>query len=138
MSASWEAQVSLYNALSGNSTFMNLIGSRLYDEPEANSTYPYVVIGDTIEIPDNRLLRNGFEVMMTFHIYTKPEGLGFYQAKKILEQMNSILNVKKLSMTSYTMVICQLDNVLTERDDDKRIISARYKVIAHSDTNISF
>jgi hypothetical protein len=130
--------VALYDALIASTTLTNLIGSRLFDEPSTNSVYPYVVVGDTTEIPDNRLIRNGFECTLTFHIYTKPAGLGFYTAKKILEAMNAVLNMKKFAMTSYTMVICQFDNMATERDDDKRIISARYRVIAHSDTIITF
>lgn len=138
MSAQWEVQVALYDALKNNSTFMNLIGNRLYDEPPTNSAYPYVCIGNATEIPDNRLNYNGYDVTMTFDIYTKPEGLGFYTAKQILSAMNAVLNVKKMSMTNYTMLICQFVNSMTDRDDDKRIISARYRILCHSDTAISF
>jgi hypothetical protein len=138
MSAQWEAQVALYDALMANSTFTTLISSRLYDEPPTNSAYPYVVIGNTTEITDNRLNYNGFDVTITFDIFTKPGGLGFWQAKKILEAMNTVLNVKKMSMSNYTMLICQFVNSITDRDDDIRIISARYRVLCHSDTAISF
>lgn len=137
MSAQWEAQVALYNALANNSTFMNLISSRLYDEPPTNQDYPYVVIGNTTEIPDNRLNYNGYDVTITFNIYTKPAGLGSYTAKQILSAMNAVLNVKKFSMSSFTMLICQNVSAVPDRDDDKRIISARYRVLCHSDTAIS-
>lgn len=134
MSALWECQKSIYDALVNNSTFMNLIGSRIYDEPPTNCQYPFVTIGDGTEISDNRLTYNGYDVTITLHIYTKPEGLGFYPAKKILESINAVINVKRLSMTNLTMLLCKLDNIVTERDDDKRIISARYRIVAHSDT----
>lgn len=137
MSATWEVQKALYDALSGNSTFMNLIGSKLYDEPPTDTDYPYVCISNATEISDNRLDKLGFEDTLTFSIYTKPSGLGFYTAKKILESMNSVLNVKRFSLTSFNMLMCKIDNVSTLKDSDKRIILARYRVWAHSDTAYS-
>ena len=137
MSAQWEVQKAIYDLLYANSTFMDLISNRLYDEPPTNSDYPYVTIGDMTEIPNNRHMYNGYEVMANLHIYTKPAGLGFYSAKKIFEAMNAVLNVKRLTLTSLTGVICAYDNGITEREDDKRIMSVRYRCIAHSDTAIS-
>ena len=135
MSAIWEVQKALYDALYGNSTFMNLIGSKLYDEPPTDTDYPYVTLGHCTEIPDNRLTKLGYIDTCTFHIYTKPAGLGFYTAKKIFEAMNSVLNVHKFTLTSFTMLMCMLDNVVTERDGDIRIITARYRVWAQVGTD---
>jgi len=115
---------------------MNLISNRIYDEPPTNSAYPYVVIGDCTEIPDNRLRKNGYEVTATFFIYTKDAGLGYYKGKQIYKEMNRLLNVKKPSLDTLNIVICQLDNMYTDREDDKRVISVRYRVIAH-DNNVN-
>ena len=138
MSAQWEAQKALYDQLSADSTFMNLIGDRLYDEPPTNNTYPYVVVGDAIEIPDDTILYRGYDTSVTFKIYTKPAGLGSYTSKQILEEMNRILNVKKFSMDSLTMVICKFENALTDRDGDIRTMSVRYQVISDENTKITF
>jgi len=131
MSATWEIQKAIYSALSGNSTFMDAIGNRLYDEPPVNLAYPYTVIGDVTEISDNRLYETGFEDTITLHIYTKPGSLGFKEAKQILEKMNDVLNLKVFDLTSYTMLICKFENAMSFRDEDKRIISVRYRVIAN-------
>ena len=138
MSAQWEAQKALYDQLSADSTFMNLIGSRLYDEPPTNNTYPYVVVGDAIEIPDNTLSYKGYDTSVTFTIYTKPAGLGSYTAKQILEEMNRILNMKKFSMDTLTMIICKFENALTDRDGDIRTMSVRYQVLSDENTLIKF
>lgn len=138
MSATWEVQKALYNTLKNDTTFMNLVSNRLYDEPPTNSEYPYVLIGDCTEIPDNRLIKNGYELTMTFLIYTKSEGLGYYTGKKIYERMNDLLNVKKPSLDTLVMVMCQLDNMYTDREDDKRVISARYRVVVHDDNINTF
>lgn len=138
MSASWEVQKALYSALKADVTFMGLVGNKIYDEPPTNTDYPYVVISDTIEVSDNDLSHNGYETSVIFNIYTKPAGLGFYQAKKILERMNYILNMKKFALTGFTMLICRFDNMITERDSDIRIITARYMVLTDTDTLITF
>lgn len=138
MSASWEVQKSIYTALSGDSTFMNLISNRLYDEPPTNEQYPYVVIGEMVEIDDNRLNRIGYEVTAILRIYTKPGGLGSYTSKNILEAMNNVLNCKKLSMTGFDMVICKIDYTSTDRVDDKRLLTVNYQVIAHANEDITF
>jgi len=138
MSAQWEAQKALYDQLSADSTFMSLIGSRLYDEPPTNSEYPYVVIGDAIEIPDNTLSYNGYDTSVSFTIKTKPAGLGSYTAKQILEEMNRILNMKKFTMDTLTMIICRFENAITDRDRDIRSMSVRYQVLSDTDTLITF
>ena len=138
MSASWEVQKVLYEQLKADSTFMNLIGNRLYDEPETNEIYPYVVVGDSIEIPDNDLSHLGYDTSVTFTIKTKPAGLGFYTAKNILKEMNRILNNKIFDMTGFTMIICRFDNMITDRDNDIRTISVRYQVLTDTETKITY
>lgn len=138
MSATWEVQKAIYDTLANDSTFMNLISNRLYDEPVTNNQYPYVLLGDCTEIPDNRLIKNGYEVTATLFIYTKDEGLGYYKGKQIYKEMNRLLNVKKPSLDTLTTVICELDNMYTDREDDKRVISVRYRFIAHDNNTNTF
>jgi len=137
-SPSWEIQKVLVAQLKADTTFMGLISNRIYDEPETNLQYPYVVVGDAVENKWNDLSHNGFETYFSFHIYTKPSGLGFYQAKQIESAIDKILNMKKFALTGYTMVICQFDNAISDRENDIRIISVRYKILTDSDTLITF
>lgn len=138
MSASWEVQKVLVAQLKADSTFMNLIGNRIYDEPNTNEQYPYVIVGDTIETTDNSLSFNGYDTSISFTIKTKPGGLGFYTAKQILEEMNRILNMKKFAMTGFVMNICKFDNMVTDRDGDIRSILVRYQVLSDTNTLITF
>lgn len=138
MSASWEVQKVLVAQLKADSTFMNLISNRIYDEPNTNEQYPYVIVGDTIETSDNDLSHNGYDTSMNFMIKTKPAGLGFYQAKQILEEMNRILNMKIFDMTGFTMIICRFDNMITDRDNDIRTLSVRYQVLTDTSTIIKY
>jgi hypothetical protein len=129
MSAQWECQKAIYTALSGDSTFMNKIGSRLYDEPPTNESFPYVVLGNMIENKYNRLISKGFEVSARIDIYTKSGRLGYKPAKEILVDMNRVLNLKRFTISGYNMIQCYFETSDTERDEDKRIISATYNIL---------
>lgn len=129
MSAQWEVQKALYTALSTDSAFMTKIGSRLFDEPQTNETYPYVQIGYMNEQRWNRLTNKGFEITATINIYTKAGRLGFKPAKEILVEMNRVLNQKVFAMTGYKMVQCYFDYSDNNRIDDKRIVTANYIII---------
>jgi hypothetical protein len=138
MSAMWEVQKALYDALKANSNFMNLVENRLYDEPSTNDEYPYVVLGEGIETTDNRLAKKGFNNLIIFSIYTKPFGLGYYTAKNINEEIFKTLDHKRLPMTNYTMVICKYENAVPEKEEDKRILHSRFRVIAHDENFITY
>jgi hypothetical protein len=129
MSAQWEVQKALYTALSADSAFMNKIGSRLYDEPPTNETFPYVTIGYMIENKYNRFNNEGYEISARLDIYTKSGRLGYKPAKEILVEMNRILNLKRFNLTGFNMIQCYYETSDTERDEDKRILSARYTIL---------
>lgn len=132
MSAQWEVQKALYTALSADSAFMTKIGSRLYDEPPTNETFPYVTIGYMIENKYNRFNNEGYEVSARLDIYTKSGRLGYKPAKEILVEMNRILNLKRFNLTGYNMIQCYYETSDTERDEDKRILSARYTILTQA------
>ena len=126
MSAMWECQKAIYTALSSDSSFMTKIGSRLYDEPPTNETFPYVTIGQMLETRYNKLDSKGFEVYARIDIYTKSGKMGYKPSKEIQVDVDRLLNLKRFNLTGYNMVQCFLDSTDTERDEDKRIISTRY------------
>ena len=129
MSAQWEVQKAIYTALSTDTAFMTKIGSRLYDEAPTNEAFPYVTLGNMTEIKYNRLVNKGYEISARIDIYTKTGRLGYKPAKEILVEMNRVLNQKRFSMTGYNMIQIYFESSDTERDGDKRIISARFTVL---------
>jgi len=130
MTSTWETQKSLYTALSGDTAFMTKIGSRLYDEPPTDESYPYVVLGNMIESRWNKISSIGYQVTAVISIYTKSGRLGYKTSKEILQEMNRVLNRKKFNMATLKMVQCFYDTSDTERDEDKRIINARYIILS--------
>jgi len=138
MSAMWEVQKALYDTMISDTTLITLVSSRIYDEPPTDAIYPYIVFNNPTEVPDNRHKRLGYEVTQTIQIYTKPYGLGFYTANKILIRLNALLNMKKFDLESFNMLVCYYENGIGERDMNKRIMSARYRILCHSSTDITY
>ena len=132
MSAQWEVQKAIYTALSADSAFMTKIGSRFYDEPPTNETFPYVTLGYMIENKYNRFNNEGYEITARLDIYTKSGRLGYKPAKEILVEMNRVLNLKRFNLTGYYMIQCYYETSDTERDGDKRILSVRYTILTQA------
>ena len=61
-------------------------------------------------------------------IHTKPYGLGWYTAYTILDRMNYLLNCKRLTIIGLNLIFCKLDNVIKEKNKDKRILHVRYRI----------
>lgn len=125
----FECQKLIYDNLILNASFMSLIGNRIFDEPPTDSIYPYVVLNQNFtEVTDNTLRRLGFNTTITSFIFTKSEGLGWHTATSILEEMNETLNCKVLQLDNLHGLFCKLDNSMSERQDDKRILHVRYRL----------
>lgn len=125
----WEVQKAIVSTLTGSTTVTSLIGSAIYDEPPTNVQYPYVVVMDGEELPNDNHNRLGFEATCTLFIYTKSSGLGWYQAVKILDAFNEVLNRKRLELDTLFCEICKLDNVIKNRVDETRILEVQYSVL---------
>lgn len=136
MSADWEVQVAIYDALKADATLMGLVQG-VYDEPPTNQIQNYIIIGDAVNNADDNHSRLGSEIYMNITIYTKPEWLGFYTAKNIFSRVDTLLNTKKLSLTNHTMLICEFDRHFTFKKEDIRGISARYKILTESNTQFT-
>ena len=131
----WQAQKAIVSTLTSSTTFTTLVGSAIYDEPPTDQDYPYVVIDNATEISDNTLNRLGFEATKVLFVYTRPYGLGWYPAYQILDAMNQVLNVKKLTFNNgLSNLFIKLDNIQEEKESDKRILHARYRFWSQQDS----
>lgn len=126
----FEAQKIIYNALSGNSIFMNLINNRLYDQPQTNELYPYVILGNGTS--QNHLThgKDGIFEFMNITIFTKSGDLGWYTCKKITQAIRNVLHLKKFSINStYKNCICIQESENREHNGEYRNMDLTYKII---------
>jgi hypothetical protein len=130
----WEIQKSVVSTLTASTTVSNLVSSSIYDEPPTNESYPYLVVGNATEVPDNNLQCLGYNSTITVFIYTLPYGLGWYPAYEIYDAINNVLNYKRLQLDTLHCVMCKLDNVMQEKYNDKRILHCRYRFYTENKT----
>lgn len=124
----WECQKLIYNTLSEDTTLISLIDG-LYDEPQTNNNYSYIVLGsDLLENTDNTLKRKGFDDTYTISIYTKPCSMGWNPAYTILNEINRLLNGKRLDMDDLYCLWCMNIGVEHEEQDEKRILHCNFRI----------
>lgn len=130
--SNFEVQTALYNALENSTNFMDLIQS-LSDKPSDNQNYPYVCLEEENELPANRHQYLGKQMFFSFGIYTKTGQLGTYIAKKIYNEMNTVLDMKKFILETSTlkMRICKLFNYEEFQNSDIIGAFVTYEVILH-------
>lgn len=124
--AAWPLQQALYARLSGDPALTALAG--VYDEVPENAGYPRVVIGETVETPDEEHGRGGLRVLHTLHIWSTYEG--FAQALAVLAEVNRLLHRQPLAVAGFTDVSVAHDYTATMRDPDPDIrhVPVRYRV----------
>jgi hypothetical protein len=118
-------QRAIYARLAGDEDLTALVG--VYDEVPEGAAYPYVVLGDTVETPDEEHGRGGLVVMHTLHIWSKYRG--FTEALNILGHVNRLLHRQPLTVAGFTDVSIAHDYSATLRDPDPQIrhVPARYR-----------
>lgn len=140
MSVEFEIQTAIFTALTSSSSMTNAVNNAIYGEPPANKIYPYVCLNDIITLPHNRHGKLGYQSNISFFIYTQNGMLGDYEALNISGIMNSILNLKRLSLESSNlkMVVCKLDRDQIFRKDDIVGIEKRYDIIVHDENSNTY
>ncbi|WOI58604.1 DUF3168 domain-containing protein [Streptomyces fradiae] len=66
-------QRAVYGRLTGDATLMGLV-SGVYDYVPEDVTWPYVVIGEALEVPENWLGGFGRQTTITVHVWTRARG----------------------------------------------------------------
>lgn len=128
MSAALEIQKAVYSALTADITLMGKI-TGVFDEVPPGQALPYVVLGDTTEVPESDFVKKGYENTITLHIWS--EYPGFKEAKEILADLNRILDRAILSITGFNTVYCKYDfsETLETSDGKYRHIPVRYRIL---------
>ena len=103
----------------------------VYDYVPENVPYPFVVIGEATEIPDNTLDNFGRETTLALHVWTKGRQ-GFVDALAISNEIQEALDHQRdLSLTNHRIVVIKLDQVLTMKDPDPTIrhVPMRFRIL---------
>lgn len=99
-SAVLPVQQAVLTTLTADSTLMALIRG-VYDWVE-DQAYPYIVIGEAVETPDNTHDSHGSNTVLTLHVWSKYRG--YAQALTIAARVRALLEHRPLTVVGHRHV----------------------------------
>lgn len=106
--ALWALQSGIFATLDADATLDSLCNGRAYDEPPQPADYPYVLVGDQTEVPDDAFGRQGRECTSLVHIYSAYSGAK--EALAIAEAVADALDDatgSSITVAGYDVVCCR-------------------------------
>ena len=120
--SAYQLQKAVFSALS-------TLSVPVYDDVPSTASLPYVVIGDDTMADDNTNDFVGYQATVTIHAWSEYKGRA--QVKQIQDEINSLLDRKKLSIVGYNSVTCYQEYSESTLDPDgiTRHGVQRYRVV---------
>lgn len=100
----WPVQRAIYSRLATANPL--ICEGRVFDAPEDGTQKPYVEIGDVNPIADDATGSDGFETVVTLHVWS--DYRGNKEAIDIIGQIRSALHQKTLDETGLSSCSCYL------------------------------
>lgn len=127
-------QGAMYARIRADATLNAAIGGRVYDEVPEGAVYPYVVIGDGVETPDNEVAAFASRVAATLHVWSAYRG--FRQALDIADHLIRVFDRQPLAVPGRDLVAVRHEQTITLRDPDSdvRHVVVRFAVETNPNT----
>lgn len=114
-SALTPVQEALFTALTADTALMAVV-TGVFDTVPEPTLYPYVVIGEAIESPDNQLGQFGSRLSVTLHTWSRYRGMA--ETNTILNHVVRILDHAAVAIPGRTLIAIRLEQIITLRDTD--------------------
>lgn len=108
MIASDALQVAVYGALNG------VISGGVYDHVPTGAAAPYVVLGETTELPWDLHDADGSEETITLHFWD--DAKGSRRLKQLMAEADALLHNQTLGLSGASLVLLRRDFVTVFRD----------------------
>ncbi|MEU1194922.1 DUF3168 domain-containing protein [Streptomyces sp. NPDC005813] len=122
-------QQAIYARLTGDSALMDEV-TGVFDYVPEDDVYPFIVIGEATEIPDNRHGGFGRQTVATLHVWTKYRGHS--KGLAIAARVTALLDHQPLSISGLAHVDTwfEFQQTLTDPEPpgDIRHVVLRYRV----------
>lgn len=116
MSVEFALQTAVYSALTSDASLMNLVTAIYDDVPQGDAELPYVTIGDAQHNEWDTDTELGRQVTLTLHSWSQYAGRK--EIKNIQGAIYDVLHRGSLSITGYTLVLCDFVSSETFLDSD--------------------
>jgi len=125
-------QKALYARLNGDATLTTLMGpSSVHDQPPEGDPYPYIRLGDHLDIPDNDLTSFGREVTETLHVWTRERSNGPGQAiaARVVELLDHQPDALVVAGHQVVAIRWEFGQALTDPNPEIRHHVLRFRVV---------
>ncbi|WP_432132752.1 DUF3168 domain-containing protein [Streptomyces tendae] len=123
-------QSAVYARLRDDGTLAGMV-TGVYDYVPEDVTYPYIVIGEATETPDNRHGGFGRQTVVTLHVWSRYQG--YTQALRIGAQVTALLDHQPLTLPGLDWIATRFEfsQTLTDPEPpgDIRHLVLRYRVV---------
>jgi len=125
-------QKAVYDVLAGDATLGGLV-SGVFDEVPEGTAYPYVVIGEALEVPAGSHDRFGRETVLTLHVWTDTRG--FSRATQITSRIVALLDHQPLTIAGHHHVATRYEFAQQLRDTEPHLrhVPIRFRVITEQE-----
>ncbi len=129
-SAMWPALQAVRAALAADTQLAGMVHG-IFDFVPGDQPYPYVVVGEATEIPDNAHDRHGNQTPVTLHVWSQYRG--YSQALTIAARIIQVLDHQPLAIEGHHHVATRYEfsQTLTDPEPpgDIRHVPMRFRVI---------
>lgn len=114
MNAEYEIQKAVFEALneSPGTDFT------VYDDVPQDTSYPYIVVGESTSAPFDTKDANGFEVSLIIHFWSQFDGRE--EVKQMMDQVYEVLHDSYLDVEGFDTVLCLFEFSETFLEPDGR------------------
>lgn len=121
-------QEAVYGVLAADAALGGLV-SGVFDEVPETAAYPYVVIGEALEQPDNRHGTFGRQTVITLHVWSKSRG--FAEGNAIASRVVALLDHQPLTVVGRHHVVTRYEFSQTLRDPEPHVrhIPIRFRIL---------
>lgn len=125
--AKWETQTAVYARLTADATLAGLVAG-VFDEVPESTVMPYVVLGEATEESQDSHDRQGLEVTLTLHIWSRYRG--YDEAAGILRELDRLLDRVSLTVDGFTAVSIaqQMNQFMRDPNPEIRHVTVQYRV----------
>jgi hypothetical protein len=118
MTTSIALHKALYAALTASTPLANIVGTRIFDAPPRDATFPYVTLGETSVTDWSTSTEDGTEHRLTLHAWSRAGGKA--ECWSILDVLRNALHDAGLSLEGQALANLRFERAATSLDPDRR------------------
>ena len=115
--SSWALQSSIFQALANSPELTSLLGGeRIYSNPPPAAQFPFITLGQTVNLDWSTGTEDGTEHSLTLHVWSR--GGGRKEAVEIMAAARAVLHEAALSLSGFRLVNLRHEVSEARRDPD--------------------